>query len=569
MEENRRDDELFAALQKAKKRKRVRRVVTVLVIVGIIAGILAGVVAHFRAKVDAAVASDNEDFLSYTVACGSISTRVTGSGPISNVDTESITVPDGVAVDEVLAKANTRLEKGDIIATLDMPTVLTAMASVQKQIEELDGKIAEAGSDKVNAAVKAGVKGRIKKIFIAKNMDVATCVYENGALALISLDGHMAADIPAGDLNSGDSVSVRRPEGKPIKGTVERVVNGTATVLVTDNGPLMGEEVTVCGADGTELGTGTLYIHNAFSITGFAGTVASVNVKENQNVTAATTICTLKDTAYSAAYDGLLKQRRELENTLIELMTLRQNGALRASFTGTVLSVDYDEGGADTSAAAAAPSMSGMDMFSYFTGGMSSAAASAAPAAADDDTEGTKVVTMSRDERMEAVISVDESDILALEVGQQAMVTIESIGERVYPGTVTEIDRTAASTSGVTAYSATVTFDKTEGMLAGMTADVTVNITGSENVLIVPVDAVHRTRAAAYVYMSYNKETDTFGDEKEVVTGISNDEYIEIVSGLAEGDVIWYREAAVNPFMMMGFGGGNYGGRGGYGGGRR
>ena len=310
-------------------------------------------------------------------------------------------------------------------------------------------------------------------------------------------------------------------------------------------------------------------IFNDQVITGFAGTVASVNVKENQNVTAATTICTLKDTAYSAAYDGLLKQRRELEETLIELMTLRQNGALRASFTGTVLSVDYDEGGADTSAAAAAPSMSGMDMFSYFTGGMSSAAASAAPAAADDDTEGTKVVTMSRDERMEAVISVDESDILALEVGQQAMVTIESIGERVYPGTVTEIDRTAASTSGVTAYSATVTFDKTEGMLAGMTADVTVNITGSENVLIVPVDAVHRTRAAAYVYMSYNKETDAFGDEKEVVTGISNDEYIEIVSGLTEGDVIWYREAAVNPFMMMGFGGGNYGGRGGYGGGRR
>ena len=163
MEENRRDDELFAALQKAKKRKRVRRVVTVLVIVGIIAGILAGVVAHFRAKVDAAVASDNEDFLSYTVAYGSISTRVTGSGPISNVDTESITVPDGVAVDEVLAKANTRLEKGDIIATLDMPTVLTAMASVQKQIEELDGKIAEAGSDKVNAAVRRASKAASKR----------------------------------------------------------------------------------------------------------------------------------------------------------------------------------------------------------------------------------------------------------------------------------------------------------------------------------------------------------------------------------------------------------------------
>ena len=323
-----------------------------------------------------------------------------------------------------------------------------------------------------------------------------------------------------------------------------------------------------CSSRITALGEGTLYIHNAFNVTGFAGTVASVNVKENQVVNANATICTLRDTAYSASYNSLLKRRRELEDTLIELVGLRQNGALCAPFAGTVLTVDYDSDDTDTTASQSSAMTNGMDMFSYFTGGMTTTAPTT-PTTANDDVDGVKVVTMSRDERMEAVVSVDESDILALEVGQNAEVTIESVGERVYPGTVTEIDRTAVSSSGVTSYAATVTFDKAEGMLSGMTADVTVNITGSENVLLVPADAVHRTRASAYVYTSYDEQTGIYGDPKEVTVGISNDEYTAIVAGLAEGDLIYYQEIEANPFMMMGFGGGNYGGRGGFNGGRR
>lgn len=567
-ETKRRDDELFAALQKNKKKKRIRRVVTVLVIVGLITGALAAAVAHFRARVDAAVAVENEGVLTFAVRYGSISTRVTGSGTISDVDSKIVTVPEGVEIDEVLVQANSRLDKGEIIATLDMPTVLTAMASTQQSIDELDAKIAEAGNDKVAASLKAGVRGRVKRIYIEKGMDVAACIYDHGALALISLDGYMAVDIPAGELQGGDEVRVQRAEGKPLKGKVDRTLNGTATVLVTDNGPTMDEAVTVLDEQGAALGEGTLYIHNAFNVTGFAGTVASVNVKENQVVNANATICTLRDTAYSASYNSLLKQRRELEDTLIELVGLRQNGALCAPFAGTVLTVDYDSDDTDTTASQSSAMTNGMDMFSYFTGGMTTTAPTT-PTTANDDVDGVKVVTMSRDERMEAVVSVDESDILALEVGQNAEVTIESVGERVYPGTVTEIDRTAVSSSGVTSYAATVTFDKAEGMLSGMTADVTVNITGSENVLLVPADAVHRTRASAYVYTSYDEQTGIYGDPKEVTVGISNDEYTAIVSGLAEGDLIYYQEIEANPFMMMGFGGGNYGGRGGFNGGRR
>lgn len=564
-ETTRRDDELFAALQKSKKRKRIRRIITVLVIITIAAAALTAAVLHFRAKVDAAVAEEKDDVLTYTAAYGSVSTRVTGSGTISDVDTETVTVPEGVELDEILAEAGGKVSEGAIIATLDMSSVLSAMSSVQKQIDELDAKIADAGSDEVASVVKAGVSGRVKKLFIEKDTDVAACVYENGALALISLDGYMAVDVPAQGLAAGDTVTVTRPNGKTLKGRVDRVLGDSATVLVTDDGPAMGEEVTLSDSAGEPLGGGALYIHNPFSVTGFAGTVKAVNVKLNQKVKAATAVCTLKNTSYSASYDSLLRQRKDLEKTLMELLALRQNGALRAPFDGTVLSVDYEN---DDSASASQTGSSALyGAYSSYT-----AAASSSSDSSSDD-EGTKVVTMSRDERMEAVFSVDEADILALELGQRAEITIESIGEQVWPGTVTEIDRTAASSSGVTAYSATVTFDKAENMLSGMTADVTVNITGSENVLIVPADAVHKTRTSRYVYTSYNEETGEYGGMKEVTVGISNDDFIEILSGLQAGETVYYVKTETVGFPMMGFGGyggntrpGGYGGSGNYGG---
>lgn len=570
MEEIKRsDEEIFAALEKTKKKKRRRRIITVTVITLIVLGVLAALVAHFRRRVDAAVAVETDEAIAYTVAYGSISTRVTGSGTIEDVDTEEITVPEGVEIDEVLVEAGAAIRRGDVIATLDMSTVLSTMASVQEQIEDLDSQIAEAGNDKVNTYVKAGVRGRVKKIYVEKGMDVAACMYDNGALVLISLDGYMAVDIPAGALAAGEAVTVVRDNGRELSGKVDMIVNGTATVLVTDNGPACDEEVTVLLSDGTQLGSGALYIHNAFAVTGFAGTVSGVSVRENQTVSAASTICTLKDTSYDASYNSLLRERRDLEQTLLELLALRQTGALRAPFDATVLTVDYEE---DEDVSTSTASTATASMYSAFYG---AAAASTPSTPVETETDGTIVVTLSRDEQMSATVSVDESDILALQVGQRAEITIESIGGDVYFGTVTEIDKTAVSALGVTSYSATVTFDKVGSMLSGMTADVTVNIVGTENVLIVPADAVHRTSAIYYVYTSYDAETGEYGGMREVTTGISNDDFIEIVSGLEAGEVIYYVEIETNPFFMMGFGGnyggGNYGNSrpGGAGGGRR
>ncbi|MBR0161338.1 MAG: HlyD family efflux transporter periplasmic adaptor subunit [Oscillospiraceae bacterium] len=550
-EKKRTDDALFAALNKSKKKKKRKTAITALIIIAIIAVALLITVNVLRRRVDASIARDQDEVLRYDAAYGAISTRVSASGIIEDVDTEVVSVPEGVEIDEVVVRAGNVLHEGDVVATLDLTTVLSSMATVQSEIEELDKELADAGNDKVASSVRAGAAGRVKRIFVAPQDDVASCMVENGALALISLDGKMAVDFENSALTAGQAVSVEREDGSVIAGTVDKNVGGTVTVLVTDNGPRLDEAVRILDADGNELGAGELYIHSVFRVTGFAGTVSTVSARENQQVYASSSICSLSNTSYSARYNSILKQRKDKEDTLLELLGLYQGGALRAPFDGTVLRVDYDADEADTAAQSATPSYSSMDSYySYFMGGTTTAPTTATTADTSN-IAGTAVVTMARDESMLVRISVDESDILSLEKGQIAEVSIDSVGAEKLGGVVTEVDRTADSTSGVSSYSAEVTFAKGAGMLSGMTADVVINIEGTENVLIVPTDAIHKTSAGAFVYTSYDEETKQYGGMTPVELGISNDEFTEIRSGLEEGTTVFYTEKEVDFFAMM------------------
>ena len=552
------DDALFEALNKAKRRKRRRRWITVLVILAIVASGILYAVNVLRKRVEASMATEGDEVLTYDASIGSISTRVSGSGTIEDVDTEKVTVPEGVEIDEVMVKSNDKLRKGDLIATLDLTSVLSTMASVQEELNELDKELASSSGDRVNTNVTAGVSGRVKKIYAKAKTDVAACMVENGALALISLDGKMAAEFENDSLSAGDKVRVERANGSVIEGSVEKRVGDLVTVLVTDNGPEVDEEVRILNENGVELGRGTLTIHSVFRVTGFTGTVSQVTFGENMLVNAASILFNLTDTGYSAHYNSVLRERKEKEKTLLELLGLYQGGALRAPFDGSILRIDYDENDKTATAAnasAASAGQTGMTSYGMYSAMGSTATDAAATgtttAAAKEDEDGIVIVTMAPDISMLVNIDVDEADILSLEIGQPAEVTIESVGENHFDGIVTDVDRTANSSGGVTTYSAEVTFAKEKGMLSGMSADVIVNIQGSENVLIVPADAIHRTSAGAFVYTSYDEETKTFGGNMPVEVGISNDDFAEIRSGIEEGTTVFYTEKEEDNFYMM------------------
>ena len=514
-----RDDALFEVLGKNKKRKKRKIIITVVSIVLVLAIIGVAGVSFLQRQVREQFASSSGEVLSYEVTTGSISTVVSGSGSLTDVDLESITVPEGVEITQVKVKRNQSVSKGDILATVDMASVISAMADLQAQIEELDAEISNAEDDAAATTIYAGVSGRVKAIFGEAGKSVADVMYEHGALALISLDGYMAVDIETDALSAGDSVTVKLSDDEEITGTVEAVLDGKATILVTDNGPAYEEAVTVLDGEGAQLGTGSLYIHSALRVTGYAGTISGVNTSLNKKVSDTTKLFTLKDTSYSANYNALLRDRAELEETLLELLTIQRDGAVLAAMDGSVYSVDHSDGN-------------------------------------------TSVVTLSADEKMSVTISVDEADILSLELGQTVTVSVSSVSEDSFEGMLTEIDRTSSS-SGT--YSAVIELEKAEGMLSGMTASVSVRIQGVDDAILIPIEALHKTSDGAYVYTSYNEEYQEYGGKVDVVTGLENSTYVEIKSGLSVGDTVYYTEqqSSFGSFGNMGFGnmpGGNGGG---------
>ncbi len=443
------DEALFRSLQRKKKARKKKTIRTVVIILVLAAIALTAAVIYLRRRVAMSLVSDT-DVSSAQAERGTVTTTVSGSGTLANVDEEEFEVPTGIEIEEILVNINDKIEKGDVIATVDLSSVLSAMEAMQTELESLDEKIFDARDDTVQNYISSGVEGTLKKINAQVGDSVPEVMAEYGCLAEILL-----------------------PNGQVIR------------------------------------------------VTGLAGTVSLVYMQEGQQVYSGSVLFTLNDTYFSATYDSYVQQRQEKEELLLALMRINNDGAILAPYSGSISSINYDE---DTDYS---------------------------------ETEQFSLVTMSPDFQMEVSISVDEADILSLKLGQQAQITVGSIGDDAYRGEVTEINKTASSSSGVTRYSAVITLNKEEKMLPGMTAKAVISITGVENALIIPVDALHQTSSSSYVYTSYDEELGTFGGMVAVEAGISNSEYVEIISGLKEGDTVFYIESEDDPFAM--FGGGNMG----------
>lgn len=504
-----------------------------IIIIAVIAiAALTGLALWLRSRVASQFGRQNDtEISSAAVTRGSISTSVYGSGRLSDDDVETLEIPTGVELTDIPVSAGDKVEAEDVLASVDLGTVLSAMSDVNDEIASIDTKLASAANTTTTGYISSSVSGRVKKVYAASGDNVAALMHKYGALALLSLDGYMAVDIDAPGLTAGDTLSAVTASGTALDATVSDVTgSSTATVLVSDAAVLCGESVTVYSADGTELGTGEAYIHDELKVVGYTGTVAYVSVTEGSAVGAGATLMTLSNTATGAEYNELLSQRSELEDTLKTLINIYNEGALCAEFGGTVIAVNAvtaDE------------------------------AESAATTDTEDDSE--QSFTLSPDSTMSMSVTVDETEILSVSIGQSAEVSVDAIDGETFTGTVTGIDRAGTSSSGVTVYTAEVSIPKADGMLAGMSASATISIEGVENALLVPADAVSRSSSGYYVYTSCDEESGTLGGMVEVTVGITNSNYAEILSGLSEGDTVYYIEKEDNSFSFA-MPGGDFGG---------
>ena len=171
-------------------------------------------------------------------------------------------------------------------------------------------------------------------------------------------------------------------------------------------------------------------------------------------------------------------------------------------------------------------------------------------------------------------MSVDELDVGRVKVGQTVNVTADAIEGKTFTGKVTNISLQSSQSNGVTNYPVTVTLDEVGDLLPGMNVGGTIILHQVDDALMIPVDSLMRGNR---VYVKDDSVTRQQGNipagfkAVDVETGISNDDYVQITSGLSEGDEVYVDSASSNTstdmFQMGGMGGPDGGMGGGPGGG--
>lgn len=160
---------------------------------------------------------------------------------------------------------------------------------------------------------------------------------------------------------------------------------------------------------------------------------------------------------------------------------------------------------------------------------------------------------------LKMTMNIDELDISKVKVGQEVTVTADAVQGQTFKGKVTKINMAGTTTNGVTTYPVEVQIEDTEGLLPGMNVSTEIIVNQVEDVVAIPVGAV--VRGDKVLVKTGNTSTDDptvpAGYEYvSVETGVSNDQYVEIKSGINEGDEIAYIfSASANMDMYGGYGG--------------
>lgn len=184
--------------------------------------------------------------------------------------------------------------------------------------------------------------------------------------------------------------------------------------------------------------------------------------------------------------------------------------------------------------------------------------------------QGTNIMTVSDLNNMEATVEVDENDVVLISVGDTARIEIDAFGDRVFRGVVTKIGNTA-KTAGFGTQDQVVNFevrikliDVDKNLRPGMSSTAKIETETIKNVLSVPLQSVTARNASelangkkdkkkkkdkVLVVKKENKSRpklqeivfvvkDGKADIAKVKTGISDDNYIQIKSGLKENQEV-------------------------------
>jgi len=133
---------------------------------------------------------------------------------------------------------------------------------------------------------------------------------------------------------------------------------------------------------------------------------------------------------------------------------------------------------------------------------------------------------------------VSEIEVAKLKVGQIATTTIDAYGlDTPFVTKIVSVAPASTIQNGVASYKITLQFEKPDARIkSGMNSNSYIIISSKENVIAVPEESIIKKDSDEYVIVS-----DSLSKKQEyrkVITGITGGGYVEITSGLSEGESI-------------------------------
>ena len=478
--------------------------------------------------------------ISYTeesVAKRTITNSLTGSGTLQPANSYTVTT---LIEGEVLS-AN--FEEGE---TVEADTVLyeidsdDAAANIEKAQISLNQAQRSYESTAENQTVQANSSGTLYTLEVKKGDEIS----QGQTIATIRNDSTMTLTVPfpaedAATFYVGQAAQVTLDGSfETLSGTVETVsgseVVGTGntvtrkvTIAVQNPGGLSASQVAAASVNGLgSAGNGTFTYQSESTVTASAsGTVTAVHASEGSTVSKGQTLITLggddlEDQLQNAA-DSLRNAELSMENTQKQL----ENYTITSPISGTIIDKEYKAG--------------------------------------DTVESGKTLCTIYDLSYLEMTLSIDELDISTVEVGQAVQITADAVEGKTFTGTVTKVSVAGTTSGGITSYPVTVRIDEADELLPGMNVDAEIVLEEAADTLAIPSSAVTRGSGnTSLVLVTQDSPSAANAVEQEapegyayvqVETGISDDSYVQILSGLQEGDTAAYvARSTESGSMMMG-----------------
>ena len=425
------------------------------------------------------------------------------------------------------------IEEGDIVEESNvLYTIDSSDASTNFEKAEIAMQQAQRSYDKVvdRQYVRAEVAGVVSSLKVTKGDEVTSgqevAVIRDSSRMLLTLE-FPAAD--AANFSVGQSAAVTLDGTfEQLDGTVTSVsgtdalsagnlLTRTVTITVKNAGGLTTAQAATASINGvSSIGSATFAYQAERTLTAQAsGTVTSINVQEGSQVAKDDIILGLSGDDLTESIQSASESLRSAEISMQNLQDAMNNYTITAPISGTIIEKDAKAG----DAVKAGDTLCIVYDLSY----------------------------------LEMSINVDELQISSISVGQKVQITADAVPDKTYVGTVTRVSMKGASNGGTTTYPVTIRIDDTDGLRPGMNANAEIVVAEANNALVVPNAAVVR---GSYVLVTKDSPSaanaDTAMEAPEgfvyvpVKTGVSDDDYTQIVSGIQEGDTIGYDPSSVS-----------------------